>query len=172
LAHLRNFGFGEELDGGGFVGGDDGFGGVPVEVREVGVGGILGVGQQAGEHFGALGYRGAGQGAGEVHPHDGGFVFAGHSRKFTARGGAWLLVFAQQLNGPAAQHRFAVLQQFEQVGLGQAVDAVQAPQGAQAQGGGFAFSSCCELGFQDGIDNGEGVVAGFLPGGGVLFCVG
>jgi pyruvate/2-oxoglutarate dehydrogenase complex dihydrolipoamide acyltransferase (E2) component len=45
LAHLRNFGFGEELDGGGFIGGGDGFGGVPVEVREVGVGGILGVGR-------------------------------------------------------------------------------------------------------------------------------
>ena len=45
LAHLRDFGLGEQLDGGGFVGGDYGLGGVPVEVREVGVGGILSVGQ-------------------------------------------------------------------------------------------------------------------------------
>ena len=45
LAHLRDFRLGEQLDGGGFVGGDDGLGGVPVEVREVGVGGILSVGQ-------------------------------------------------------------------------------------------------------------------------------
>ena len=44
LAHLRDFGFGEQLDGGGFVGGDDGFGGVPVEVGEVWVGGVFGVG--------------------------------------------------------------------------------------------------------------------------------
>jgi hypothetical protein len=45
LAHLRDFCLGEQLEGGGFVGGNDGFGGVPVEVREVGVGGILSVGQ-------------------------------------------------------------------------------------------------------------------------------
>ena len=45
LAHLRDFGLGEQLEGDGFVGGNDGLGGVPVEVREVGVGGILSVGQ-------------------------------------------------------------------------------------------------------------------------------
>ena len=44
LAHLWDFGFGEQLDGGGFVGGDDGFGGVPVEVGEAWVGGVFGVG--------------------------------------------------------------------------------------------------------------------------------
>ena len=30
LAHLRDFGLGEQLDGGGFVGGNNGLGGVPV----------------------------------------------------------------------------------------------------------------------------------------------
>ena len=45
LAHLRDFRLGEQLEGGGFVGGNDGLGGVPVEVREVEVGGILSVGQ-------------------------------------------------------------------------------------------------------------------------------
>ena len=45
LAHLRDFGLGEQLDGSGFVGGDDGLGRIPVEVREVGVGGILSMGQ-------------------------------------------------------------------------------------------------------------------------------
>ena len=69
------------------------------------------MGQEAGEHFGALGNRGAGHAAGEVHANDGGFVLAGHSREFTARGDRWLFVFAQQLDGPAAQNRVAVLQQ-------------------------------------------------------------
>ena len=44
LAHLRDFRFGEQLEGGDFIGGNDRLSSVPVEVREVGVGGILGVG--------------------------------------------------------------------------------------------------------------------------------
>ena len=136
MADLGDFGLGQELDCFGFVGGHNRRGGVPVKVREVRVCGVLGVGEEGSEDVGALVYRGALHGCGNVETDDRGRILCGQARELGQCRDAGLSGFAEELAGPGAQHRFAILEQGKEIALGQAVDDVQTPQGAQALGRG------------------------------------
>lgn len=101
-------------------------------------------------------------GCGKVEADDRGRIPCGQARELDQCRDAGLSGFAEELDGPGAQHRFAILEQGKEIALGQAVDDVQTPQGAQALGRGAGVR---QLGFQDGIRLGEDGVSGLLPGG-------